>query len=301
METLSQLRYWLWDVEPIRYYISGAIVGVAVILLPRKFIIALGNCKFATKQVAWVINRLPKTWVEDFGEPLIFSANMIGFWRLLIFYIGYALFYSANPELQYIGMILLALGLAMDRLDGRIAQLCGQQTKFGEWWDPLLDKLTLTILVIDMGIRCGLEPWPVKLLAISVMAAAELAGIMVRPPFNCWVRFRKTIRATGIGKMKFLGMAVYTLVVLPNIKGWFQTPAWGLWFYMALNAAMAVLSVASRFNYPWRWVNRLVEVTTKPFLHIRRNELQIVFGRIWRFFFKKKRNSKSGIKTAQTR
>ncbi len=295
MEMLSQLRYWLWDVEPIRYYASGVIVAVAVILLPRKFIIALGNCKLAAKQVAWVINRLPRAWVEDFGPPLIFSANMIGLWRLLIFYVGYGLFYTANPTVQYIGYDLLVLGLAMDRLDGRIAQLCGQQTRFGEWWDPLLDKLTLTILVIDMGIRSGVEPWSLKLLAISVMAAGELAGILVRPPFNCWVRWRKTVRATGIGKMKFLAMAVYTLVVLPRVKGWFQTPDWGLWFYMAMNAAMAVLSVASRFNYPWNWVNRLVKVTTKPFLHIKRNEVQIVFGRLWRFFFRRKRNSNPGI------
>jgi phosphatidylglycerophosphate synthase len=305
MQALLWIRTWLWDVEPIRYYISALVVSLAVVLLPRKTVIALGNTAIGSGILKQPISRLPPKWQESFGPVLMFSANMVSVWRLLIFWVGYILFHFQNPIDQYIGFCLMALGIAMDRLDGRIAQICGQITAFGEWFDPLIDKLTLTVIVVDLALVCLIPPvWHslmIGLPCIMIIVIAEITGILVRPPFDLWSRRRKSVKATGIGKMKFLLMGVYLLVALPIYMNWFKIPSWGIYYYLIMCGLLATLSVASRFVYPWKWVNKLVQASNKPFLHIKRNDVKIYFGRLWRIFFRKKRNSNSGIKAAITR
>ncbi len=315
MDTLSTLRFWLWDVEPIRYYASSTVVALAVVLLPRFIVKAIGNCTWGSRYVVWALKHLPAAWTEDFGPPLIFSANMVGFWRFLIFIAGDILFHINHPVAQFIGVMLIALALALDRLDGRIAEVCGQKTLFGQWWDPLLDKLTLSLLSVDMIITCMLAPaikqlvsplvngnlllaalalpqMIIILLILGTLITAEVVGTLGRPPFNRWKERCITIGATGFGKMKFLTMAVYCMITLPVRMGWFQTPSWGIYTFLLMSDALALLSVASRYRYEREWINQFVAATTKPFRHTKRNNVLFVFGhllrealrRIYRFF-----------------
>ena len=341
MEILSWIRTWLWDVEPLRYYVSAFVVSLAVVLLPERAVKAIGTTTIGSGVLKKLFSHLPQKWQEAFGPVLLFCANMVSVWRLFIFWVGYCLFHHHDPLIRYIGFVLMSLGLALDRLDGRIAELCGQKTAFGEWFDPLIDKFTLTVIVVDVAlswispqlwpviITCLREIitalphlwdiatiffrfiavmnatlWAVLLIAlpcIIVIIIAEIMGILVRPPFNLWSGRRKTVKATGIGKMKFLLMAVYLMVALPSHMNWFKTPSWGIYTYLIMSALLAILSVASRFVYRQAWLNKLVEASTKPFLHIKRNNVKIYFGRVWRLFFRRRRNSNSGPKPAITR
>jgi len=134
-----------------------------------------------------------------------------------------ALFYSGVPNARPIAAILFGVAAITDFLDGWVARRYGQTSKFGEFLDPVADKLMVSIVLV-MLVQ-GDPDWYVDIIAmiiigreITVSALREwMATIGERANVKVsWPGKVKTVlQMFGIGFMvfeqHFLGFDIYAI------------------------------------------------------------------------------------------
>ena len=82
---------------------------------------------------------------DNFNIP-----NMLSFIRIIII-IPFVL-YFLNDDYLFAALMLVLSGVS-DMFDGIIARKLNQITKLGKILDPVADKLTLTAVIICMGVK----------------------------------------------------------------------------------------------------------------------------------------------------
>ncbi|MGI9271381.1 MAG: CDP-diacylglycerol--glycerol-3-phosphate 3-phosphatidyltransferase [Woeseiaceae bacterium] len=131
------------------------------------------------------------------------------------------LFYSSVPNARPIAAILFGIAAITDFLDGWVARKYGQASAFGEFLDPVADKLMVSIVLV-MLVQ-GDPDWHVDIIAmiiigreITVSALREwMATIGERANVKVsWTGKVKTVlQMFGIGFMvfeqQFLGFDIY--------------------------------------------------------------------------------------------
>ncbi len=75
------------------------------------------------------------------GRILVTPANWLTLLRLIIAPFFWFTFFSNSIELRVVGTLLFILGALTDILDGKLARRYGHETPFGDFMDPLADKL----------------------------------------------------------------------------------------------------------------------------------------------------------------
>ena len=159
-------------------------------------------------------------------EKRLTVPNLLSFLRLVLFipFLHFAYQYSQNHEtnalLAAIGIILLAA--LTDILDGYLARLFNQETKLGQYLDPVCDKITSISALLLLTLAYDFPLW-----ALSIYLVREILGTCG----GAFLHFRRGLQ--GIpnywGK---LGVALTALLVmwyisLPWLKANFP---WGHWF-----------------------------------------------------------------------
>lgn len=132
-------------------------------------------------------------------------------------------FYSSMDFARPIAGIVFGLAAVTDLLDGYVARKLGQTSKFGEFLDPVADKLMVTILLVllvqgDPRITVALVAVIIIGREITVSALREwMAGIGARAAVAVsWAGKIKTVlQMFGIGFMIYehdiLGVPIYRL------------------------------------------------------------------------------------------
>jgi CDP-diacylglycerol--glycerol-3-phosphate 3-phosphatidyltransferase len=150
------------------------------------------------------------------------------------------LFYSQIPHARPIAAVLFGVAAITDFLDGWVARRYGQTSKFGEFLDPVADKLMVSIVLV-MLVQ-GDPDWYVDIIAmiiigreITVSALREwMATIGERANVKVsWAGKVKTVlQMFGIGFMVFkewfLGFDIYAigfvlLVIAAGMTIWSMT------------------------------------------------------------------------------
>ena len=134
-----------------------------------------------------------------------------------------ALFYSSLPHARPIAAILFGVAAITDFLDGWVARRYGQTSSFGEFLDPVADKLMVAIVLV-MLVQ-GDPDWYVVIIAMVIIGReitvsalrewmatiGELANVKVS-----WAgKFKTVLQMVGIGFMvfqeEFLGFDIYAI------------------------------------------------------------------------------------------
>lgn len=143
---------------------------------------------------------------ENFNVP-----NMLSFIRIIII-IPFVL-YFLNDEYLLAAVMLIFSGLS-DMFDGIIARKLNQATKFGRILDPVADKLTLTAVVVCIGIK-----FPETILLVVILILKDVSMLIagsfllkkgVEPPAAKWYGKLSTI---------FFYISVIIIVALKAIYG----------------------------------------------------------------------------------
>lgn len=153
-------------------------------------------------------------------------------------------------------LILFALGVLTDFLDGRIARKYNMVTTFGKFMDPLADKMmVMTVLIILMVQNPALlQPW-----VVIVIMAREFMVMGIR---TLAAGENKIIAASKIAKVKTAVQFVMVIVLLlggvplaiisNTLNEVFE------YFLIYLAAALTIISGADYF-----WKNRSIILKTK--------------------------------------
>jgi CDP-diacylglycerol--glycerol-3-phosphate 3-phosphatidyltransferase len=177
--------------------------------------------------------------------PAFITPNFITVMRLLFVPVGaYTLFKNGgdDPTWQYISWcVFFVLGLS-DVLDGKLARSRGTITKFGEFLDPVADKVMIGAAMISLSIL-GRMPWWITIVILGREIGITLLRLAI-------IR-RGVIAANKGGKIKAtfqsFGVGFYVLPL----------PTWLFWFrdgFMAIAIALTIVTgayyVKSAFGRP---------------------------------------------------
>lgn len=259
-----------WEAQAFVYLLSALVVALLFLAIPNRWLEWIGTRTFM--------------WRGKKRYP--FSANMISAYRVPITLAGAYLYYSGINH--YWGFIIIVVGLVLDRMDGKMADILEAfkklkgdltipgKTKYGKVIDPAADKSCL-VPMIWLEVLDGFLGW----LRVAIMTGFELLGTVVRPPFinRKWrnrkyrwlvVKLRRRLRdpkATGFGKAKMFMQCVIIFLNLPNhLRWWDGSHSW-LNQVMSVVTSLAGLSVVFRFKYH-KYIDGIITPLDEFFSHL---------------------------------
>lgn len=265
----------LWNFEPVHYLIIALIIALVILMIPKKVLL----------------------WLGKHGV----SANKITITHMLFCWLALVLLLIPDSPPYFIVFICMLIGLLLDRVDGKMAQYLEEEylmiairlismdqnslgytellkelnkpyypgkTERGKWLDPLTDKLAVIPMFVYLGYKCH---FPILLLGL--VAFIEFIGIITRPPANLCKSWIKDVGATSFGKTKMVLQSLFILYAFFEVMGCGFSWEYQLEILFGLSLLFTFLSVASRFRYPWKWMNKAVDETNRPFTHTQDNDL----------------------------
>jgi len=172
--------------------------------------------------------------------------NMLTFLGLLINIGAAALL--ARGQFRWAGVVIIGAGL-FDMVDGRVARETNRVTRFGGFFDSVLDRYS------DLGLLVGLLVWygSINRWGYVVLTAIAMTGsVMVS---YARARAENTIPTCKVGFMERPER-----VVLFIIGALFDRMAPVLWVI----AVLANLTVVHRMVFTWQETKRLEEAQLRP-------------------------------------
>jgi CDP-diacylglycerol--glycerol-3-phosphate 3-phosphatidyltransferase/cardiolipin synthase len=150
-------------------------------------------------------------------------ANILTLFRIAAIPIVVLCFYSTMEHARPIAAVLFGIAAVTDLLDGWVARRFGQMSKFGEFLDPVADKLMVAIVLVmlvqsDPGLWVDIIAMVIIGREITISALREwMATIGERANVKVtWAGKIKTVfQMFGIGfmvfKNEFLGFDIYLI------------------------------------------------------------------------------------------
>ena len=155
--------------------------------------------------------------------------NLLSFLRILLIPAFYTLI--VRPGTETAGLLLLALVVSTDWVDGYIARRTGTVTELGKLLDPLADRLAIAAALVAFLVRDAI-PWWVAGLILFRDAIVLAAGIYLAATHGPRIEVRY------LGKVAtFTLMFAFPLIAWGNF-GLFMAPVarsigW-IWFFVGI-------------------------------------------------------------------
>ncbi len=144
---------------------------------------------------------------------------------------------------EMLGAVIFGLASFTDWLDGFVARRRGQITPFGQWMDPLADKLLVSAALISL-VQLGRAPaWMVAIILGREFSVTVLRSI---------VHARgQTLPASPLGKVKMVAEVVAILVLILGPRelrpGFYVFGHVALWV-ATIAALVSAIDYSRRFN-----------------------------------------------------
>jgi len=149
-------------------------------------------------------------------------------------------FLGVSKEL--LGAVIFAVASLTDWLDGYLARRRKQVTGFGQWMDPLADKLLVTAALISL-VQMELAPaW-----MVAVILGREFYVTVLRSIAHAR---GQALPATSIGKVKMVAQVVAILVLIlgrGQMQQFFIVGKIALWV-ATVTALLSAVDYSRRFN-----------------------------------------------------
>ena len=130
---------------------------------------------------------------------------------------------------------VLAVGGVTDYLDGKLARLWNQTSRFGELADPAIDRIYILATLIVLFLRDAIPLWMIALLMIRDLALAALTIVLTRkghPPLQVtYIGKAATFNLLYAFPFLLLALSDSWLGTLAFIFGW-AFALWGLALYL---------------------------------------------------------------------
>ncbi len=172
--------------------------------------------------------------------------NLITLGRILL--VPVVVYAIASSDLEF-AFILFAVAAVSDAVDGFLAKRFGMQTELGAYLDPLADKVLIVSIYLTLGITGIIPRWIVILVVsrdIMIVGAVLLSWLIDKP---------MRVKPLTVSKLNTAAQIIYAGLVLA-LTGFDLQAAWLLRFFMALVAALTLLSIGF---YVREWVRHMNE------------------------------------------
>lgn len=169
-------------------------------------------------------------------------ANLLTLFRIAAIPIVVICFYSQMPNARPIAAVLFGIAAVTDMIDGWVARRFGQTSRFGEFLDPVADKLMVAIVLV-MLVQAD-SGWFEDIIAMIIIGR-EITISALRE-WMATIGERANVRVSIEGKIKTtLQMFGIGFMVYHNPLFGIDIYALGFW----LLVAAAVLTIWSMIIY----------------------------------------------------
>ena len=141
------------------------------------------------------------------ARELLYPANLMTVSRFLL--IPATLHYLEQPERRRLALVLLAVTMLTDALDGPLARSRGEVSQLGQILDPIADKLLIDSAAVLLSRHYGFPWWVTGLLIFRDVGIVAAALLMVG-------RHARVPGAQASGKLTTL---LLTLAALAYLAG----------------------------------------------------------------------------------
>jgi len=169
-------------------------------------------------------------------------ATILTLFRIAAIPIVVICFYSAIPHARPIAAILFGVAAITDMIDGWVARRYGQQSRFGEFLDPVADKL-MVVIVLVMLVQAQSSLWEDIIAMIIIGREITISALR---EWMATVGERANVRVALSGKIKT------TLQMFGIAFMVWKEPLFGIDIYKVgyvLLLVAAVLTIYSMFVY----------------------------------------------------
>jgi cardiolipin synthase len=141
-----------------------------------------------------------------------------------------------GPHYDLLAMLVLALSGLTDWLDGKLARLLNQSSRWGALLDPAVDRLYTLSTLLAFGLR-GILPWWV----VAVLVGRDVVLSLTLPVLRHHGYGPLPVHDLGKAATLCLLYAFPLLLLADNVQGWLQAVAsacavaftgWGVTLYL---------------------------------------------------------------------
>lgn len=178
-------------------------------------------------------------------------AILLTLFRIAAIPLVVVLFYSPMEHARPIAAILFGVAAVTDVLDGWVARRFGQMSKFGEFLDPVADKLMVAIVLV-MLVQ-GDPHWHVDIIAMIIIGR-EITISALRE-WMATIGERANVKVTWSGKIKTV-LQMFGIGFMVYQNEFLGLDIYGIGFALLVAAAgMTIWSMVVYLRAAWPFIN----------------------------------------------
>jgi CDP-diacylglycerol--glycerol-3-phosphate 3-phosphatidyltransferase/cardiolipin synthase len=177
-------------------------------------------------------------------------ANILTLLRIAAIPVVVICFYSPMPYARPIAAVIFGLAAITDWIDGWVARRFGQTSRFGEFLDPVADKLMVSIvLVMLVQAESG---WFEDIIAMIIIGR-EITISALRE-WMATIGERANVKVTMAGKVK-TALQMFGIAFMVYQNDMFGIPIYTLGFaLLVLAAVMTIWSMLIYLRAAWPFI-----------------------------------------------
>ncbi|MEO1244326.1 MAG: CDP-diacylglycerol--glycerol-3-phosphate 3-phosphatidyltransferase [Pseudomonadota bacterium] len=169
-------------------------------------------------------------------------ANILTLFRIAAIPVVVILFYAPFDNARPVAAILFGIAAVTDLIDGWIARRFNQMSKFGEFLDPVADKL-MVVIVLVMLVQAQSSLW--EDIIAMIIIGREIAVSALRE-WMATIGERNTVKVQFSGKLKTT-LQMFGIAFMVWQETLFGIDIYRVGYYLLI--AAAVLTIYSMYAY----------------------------------------------------
>jgi CDP-diacylglycerol--serine O-phosphatidyltransferase len=171
----------------------------------ERFLIIVVSAVIGIAFFVWFSQAVKKQYMQEYiiSHQLLLHPNSICYWRTAMAGLGFFLYFFS--PYQAIAIFIFTFAAILDGADGVVARGCNLGSSWGEWLDPMCDKLTYLPPLIGFA-HAGI----ISIKLIWILVIIEIMGQFFARQILTWLRFSGA--ANNFGKIK--AIICFGLVIL---------------------------------------------------------------------------------------
>ena len=185
------------------------------------------------------------------GRTLKFNlANILTLFRIAAIPIVVISFYSQMPNARPIAAVLFGIAAVTDLIDGWVARRYGQTSRFGEFLDPVADKLMVSIVLV-MLVQAEAR-WFEDVIAMIIIGR-EITISALRE-WMATIGERANVKVSMAGKIKTT-LQMFGIAFMVYHNDLFGIPIYTVGFVLLVMAAiMTIWSMVIYLKAAWPFI-----------------------------------------------
>ncbi|MFN3306274.1 MAG: CDP-diacylglycerol--glycerol-3-phosphate 3-phosphatidyltransferase [Candidatus Kapaibacteriota bacterium] len=192
--------------------------------------------------------------------------NLISLLRIFVAPIFYVFFLSNNNDLVKIGCLIFILASITDIIDGWAARRFGIVTRYGEFLDPLADKI-LTLLALISFVKIGIIPaWMLIIIFCRDVFSTSLRVIAIaRGTSIITSRSAKVKTTVEMSFISFILMLIYLKLTYDSVyQNFFDKIIYSpISYILALIITLMALYSLAEYAYKYRNLIKMFKKSEK--------------------------------------